>query len=513
MDRETIGSRLAALRMECAALGREVARTGRGLSADEAFELAGQAQRLANAADGVVAVLGALGARVETTLTGDGPVERVHPVGFVDAMAATEMALATGLTDGVAGRKVALGAALGERFPRLREQVLAGEVPVVAAHKVIDACAGLDRHACAAVDEQVAPRLASCDPARVTTLARQVAHRVAAAQVAAQVARTRRGRTVEVRPGDDGLTSWWALLPTATSAAAWAAVDQLAGQYRGIDDTLTVDQARADAFGDLLLRNVTVTTQVTLGVPVITHTDPATTESMPYGEPTWDRVDLADDDLVPDPDTGDLVTVSSLSAEVREALSWVQVPADDDPCGGAGATLDPRHTVEAVVNGCTVSGTDLPGLGWVDAATVAHLMATVPLDIARAVLDAPSGTLTSVTTGVYRPPRPVRELVKTRDGTCRMWGCTRAATHADLDHTKPWPLGATGPVNLLTLCRRHHRMKQLGRWRPTLHPDATLTWTHTSGTVRTTEPAHRTEPVPPPPEPSARSATPEPIPF
>ncbi len=62
----------------------------------------------------------------------------------------------------------------------------------------------------------------------------------------------------------------------------------------------------------------------------------------------------------------------------------------------------------------------------------------------------------------------MRELVRTRDGTCRMWGCTRAATHTDLDHVRPWPEGATTAGNLVALCRRHHRMKQRGRWRPTL---------------------------------------------
>ena len=90
----------------------------------------------------------------------------------------------------------------------------------------------------------------------------------------------------------------------------------------------------------------------------------------------------------------------------------------------------------------------------------------------------------------------MRDLVRTRDGTCRMWGCTRAATHTDLDHVRPWPEGHTTAGNLVALCRRHHRMKQRGRWRPTLAPDATLTWTdtgttHTTGTTRTTEPAHR----------------------
>ncbi|MFQ6173445.1 hypothetical protein ACK8HX_17740, partial [Oryzobacter sp. R7] len=236
----------------------------------------------------------------------------------------------------------------------------------------------------------------------------------------------------------DGLTSWWALLPAATSAAAWAAVDQLAHDYRADDDTLTVDQARADAFGDLLLRNVEVTAAVTLAVPVVSDTAIAAPVS---GPGTRDRVDLGDEDLVRDPATGDLVRAATLSEDVREALSWVEVPAEDDPCGGAGAMLDPRYTEQAVLGGCTVSGVALPGLGWVDATTVANLMATVPLEVARAVLDADTGTLTSHTTAVYRPPAPVRELVTTRDGTCRMWGCTRAATHADLDHLRPWPAG------------------------------------------------------------------------
>ncbi len=489
MDSESIGSSIAALREQCAALGSDVASGGRGLSAEDAFELAGEAQGLANAADALVAVLGAWGARVETALTSAGPVERVHPVGFVDAMAATEMALATGLTEGVAGRKAALGAAVGERFPLLRGRFVAGDVPAVSVHRVLDACAGLDVEACEQVDEVLAPRLGSCDPARVTSMARQAAARVAADQVAAQSRRTRRGRTVEVRPGDDGLTSWWALLPSATSLAAFAAVDQLAGDYRQVDDTLTVDQSRADAFGDLLLRNVRVSASVTLGVPVVTDT---TTTAPTYGPPTRDRCDLADTDLVCDPATGDLVEAATLTTDVREALSWVEVPAEDDPCGGAGAMLDPRYTQQAVLGGHTVSGTAIPGLGWVEAATVANLFATVPMHVARAVLDADAGTLTSLTTSAYRPPAVMAELVRTRDGTCRMWGCTRPASHTDLDHTRPWPDGPTTPSNLVALCRRHHRMKQLGRWRPTLHPDATLTWTNTTGRARTTEPTHRT---------------------
>ncbi len=238
---------------------------GHGLDPVEAFELAGEAQAVANCADGLVSVLGAWGARVETTMRESGPWERVHPVGYVDAMAAAEMSLATGVTEGLAGRKAALGAALGERFPAMRDLVLSGDLPVSSAHKVVEACAGLDVEACLRVDADLAPRLAAMDPARVTSAARTVAARVAADQVAAHAAKTRRCRTVEVRPGVDGLTEWFASLPTATSAAAWSAVESLAGEYRAVDPELSLPESRADAFGDLLLRNVDVTAKVTLG--------------------------------------------------------------------------------------------------------------------------------------------------------------------------------------------------------------------------------------------------------
>ena len=78
---------------------------------------------------------------------------------------------------------------------------------------------------------------------------------------------------MQVSPGPDGTTDWWARLPADTSAAAWAAVRDLADQYASKDPALTVDQARADAFADLLLTNVTVTAKVTLGIPVITGPD------------------------------------------------------------------------------------------------------------------------------------------------------------------------------------------------------------------------------------------------
>ena len=96
----------------------------------------------------------------------------------------------------------------------------------------------------------------------------------------------------------------------------------------------------------------------------------------------------------------------------------------------------------------------------------------------------------------YRPPGAVRQFVTTRDGTCRMWGCSRPAARVDLDHTRPWPDGRTAPDNLAALCRRHHRMKHHGRWRYRLDQDGTVTCSSTTGRTRMTPPAYRTEPPP-----------------
>ena len=93
-----------------------------------------------------------------------------------------------------------------------------------------------------------------------------------------------------------------------------------------------------------------------------------------------------------------------------------------------------------------------------------------------------------LTTDAYRPGTQLTALVKARDGRCRFPGCSIAARFCDLDHVRPWPTGPTTDTNLLTLCRRHHRIKQAPGWRVHLAPDATTTWTDPTGRERTTTP-------------------------
>ena len=88
----------------------------------------------------------------------------------------------------------------------------------------------------------------------------------------------------------------------------------------------------------------------------------------------------------------------------------------------------------------------------------------------------------------YRPGTALAALVRSRDGRCRFPGCTVAARFCDLDHVRPWPTGRTRAANLLSLCRRHHRVKQSAGWTVRLTPDGIATWTEPTGRVRTTWP-------------------------
>ncbi len=112
--------------------------------------------------------------------------------------------------------------------------------------------------------------------------------------------------------------------------------------------------------------------------------------------------------------------------------------------------------------------------------TAPAVVACDPLTGAR--LD-PNDTLA---TGTYRPSTELTALVKARDGRCRFPGCAVAARFCDLDHVRPWPAGPTNDTNLLTLCRRHHRIKQAPGWRLRLAPDGTATFTDPTGRTRTT---------------------------
>lgn len=101
----------------------------------------------------------------------------------------------------------------------------------------------------------------------VRARAERVAARVDPESVAGRVTRGRQVREVRVQPGPyPGTTSWSALAPAGRSGEAWQAICDLAADYCAADRSLTMSQARADAFLDLLLAQVQVSTTVVVTV-------------------------------------------------------------------------------------------------------------------------------------------------------------------------------------------------------------------------------------------------------
>ncbi|MBX7434999.1 HNH endonuclease [Mycobacterium sp. Y57] len=111
-------------------------------------------------------------------------------------------------------------------------------------------------------------------------------------------------------------------------------------------------------------------------------------------------------------------------------------------------------------------------------------------------LIAAGATIRPITTGAdlppctsYRPSAALDRFIRTRDLTCRAPGCDRPAITADIDHTDPWPTGATHPANNKCYCRLHHLIKTFHPgFTDTQHPDGTLTVTTPTGHTYTTKP-------------------------
>jgi hypothetical protein len=93
----------------------------------------------------------------------------------------------------------------------------------------------------------------------------------------------------------------------------------------------------------------------------------------------------------------------------------------------------------------------------------------------------------------YRPGRKLSHLIRARTATCSAPGCTAQAIHSELDHTTPYPAGATDQCNLSPLCSRHHHAKHAPGWKLQQLEPGVMQWTPPSGRSRTTRPTRYDE--------------------
>lgn len=262
------------------------------LSDAELAERVEAAQQVINAAQAVqVQRVAQYAAREDVRLEDGTLAQQDRGLGHVSAFAAGVVGPKLGLSPAGADRKVHLSARLASRFVPTLELMAAGELDDYRASVLVAELVDAGPDVAAAVQQQVLPRAPGWTAAQLRAAVRRALARLDPDALRERVQRSREERGLWRRPGEPGVSEWLAVLPNETSAACWAAVDELARRYRADGDARTLDQARADAMADLVLGHATVTTTVTFTVPAVAPGSPSTGRLTPLGLPVEGLVD------------------------------------------------------------------------------------------------------------------------------------------------------------------------------------------------------------------------------
>lgn len=121
-----------------------------------------------------------------------------------------------------------------------------------------------------------------------------------------------------------------------------------------------------------------------------------------------------------------------------------------------------RATALLILTLETLLGGDQParleGYGPITA-DLARRIAADDIDFRRLLIDPVTGKPIDLGMTSYRPSAAMRRYIEAVDRTCRVRGCTLAASFCDIDHGVEWPDGPTSCDNCGLLCRRHHGVK------------------------------------------------------
>jgi hypothetical protein len=467
---------------------------------DEWLELVGQCQSLINTLTAVQDVAIAEAARRESAWCEDGTLgETVHGRGRgrVSLDAPDVVAPVIGASHAQAQRRVeqAVRLAVGREPLEADDRDVPGASGLGRLHEAM-ASGQLDgyRAGVIAFELEVAP--ADVADAVVAALSghlgddaptlrrrtRVLLHRISPDLVLERARRARAATGLRRWVAEPGVDEWHGTFPSEDAAAAWAAIDRLAHDLVAAGACSAIEQARGKALTDLVTGNSTIDVQVVLTVPVGTGTP--------------------DDTLAASPSVPEQLSVTAAEGARTKGHDddLMDVPArtkgHDDAPVDVPARTNPHDDDLVEVQGARPCEPLLVRRGWLRD----RLSTTAPRSRRDATNSRPAfvpcDPLTGarldpgdhLATNAYRPGDALTALVRARDGRCRFPGCTVAARFCDLDHVRPWPTGRTAARNLLTLCRRHHRVKQRPGWRVHLAPDGTTTWADPTGRLRTTAP-------------------------
>ena len=291
----------------------------------------------------------------------------------------------------------------------------------------------------------------------------------------------RRTRRVErPRTLPDGMAGLYAVLPAVEARQLDAGIDQIAHAARNGGDPRTLDQLRADVLVDLTLGRLTVEggcgappaqgggEETTVGGAV----DAGAPASAPAGPGAAVLVAAAG---AAGPGAAPPGAAPGRARHAEAVPAGVPEPRlPDTPAATLrrSAPVPPRAQIHVHVPLATLLGaTDEPGVlagyGAITADEARRLAFDAGSTWRRLVTDPASGAVLDVGRTRYRPPEPLAEHVRARDGWCSAPGCSAPAESCDLDHTVDFGRsdGTTAHHNLGPLCARHHQLKTAGQFR------------------------------------------------
>jgi hypothetical protein len=389
---------------------------------------------------------------------GQHPLELTMPGGLIQLHdpAGDQLAPALRCSPNAMGNRLAHARALAAQ-PQLLGLVGSAAISPWAARNVVTHLEGLEPELAARVVAEVADRIdrrrasgrCSFTSAEVNRVARAARLRVAPEAEAQARARAFARRRVVVQPAADGMATLITELAEVDAHRIHRRLGALAramkadGEAAGEAEPRTLDQLRADLLVDVVLNETSRACEE--------PDEPGSGTSLAAGTSSdWPRATAA-------------------PSEALGAAGPTSAATSVSPSGSASADdpLRPQRPgpdISVIISMETLLGLAetpgmVPGVG------------PIPAEVARAlaadgtwrawVADA-NGAITATGSRGYVPSAAVARLVRAREAHCRFPGCRQPAHRCDLDHTIPYPRGATTSANLGPLCRRHHNLKTSG---------------------------------------------------
>jgi hypothetical protein len=244
-------------------------------------------------------------------------------------------------------------------------------------------------------------------------------------------ARSVADRRVEFWPDNDGMGWIAACLPADQASAIWDRLTTLSRGMQGPDEPRTLTQLRADNFASGLLNT---------GPGISAGNSSSNGSGNSFGN--------------------------------RGANSARSAGGGGEETGpGQGSSIRAQVLVTVPVFsllGLTDEPAMLDGSGPIPASMARNLVADGAGSFYRVLVDPRDGAPLEIGRTSYRLTKAMRNWLRMRDGKCPFPGCNNNSLDNEADHILAWHHGGTtGISNLGQPCRKHHKLRHTGGWKPT----------------------------------------------